>query len=137
VLRRVADEFGLPPHAPCHVVRSLHFVDGRRIAASPDGRRAGEPVGDSLGPVTGTAEAGPLGVLNSVLRIDAARHYPGGYNLNLTLPAEGARPELISAQADPERHRDLVVRVAGFSARFVELSALEQAALIERAEAAA
>jgi len=42
---------------------------------------------------------------------------------------------LRAAQADPARYRDLVVRVAGFCARFVDLSAAEQEELIERAEA--
>jgi formate C-acetyltransferase len=43
---------------------------------------------------------------------------------------------LRAAQADPERHGDLVVRIAGFSGRFVDLSRTEQDELIERAEAA-
>jgi formate C-acetyltransferase len=44
---------------------------------------------------------------------------------------------LRAAQADPTAHGDLVVRIAGFSARFVDLSAAEQNELIARAEAAA
>ncbi|MFP4055701.1 MAG: pyruvate formate lyase family protein [Candidatus Brocadiia bacterium] len=162
VLDAVDARFGHPPHFACHVVRSLHHVDGRRIAASPDGRRAGTPVADSVGAQTGTAQAGPTATLNSVLKLRAARHYRGGYNLNLTLPAHATTPEAVlslveaffgkggqelqinvfeadalrAARERPEEHGDLVVRFAGLSARFVDLSPAEQEELIERAEAA-
>jgi formate C-acetyltransferase len=144
------------------VVRSLHHLDGQRLGASADGRHAGEPVGDSLGAVAGTAMAGPTAMLQSVLRVDTVAHYPGGTNLNVTLTSGQATPECIEAlvagffgeggqeiqinvldaatlrqaQADPASHGDLVVRVAGLCARFVELSRREQAELIARAEEA-
>ena len=153
---------GLPRPVVCHVVRILHHVDGRRLAASPDGRRAGEPVGDSLGGVCGTMKEGPTATLASVLKLDARRRFAGGTNLNLTLPAGQADPAILSAliegffdgggqelqvavlhadtlraaRADPQRFADLVVRVAGLNARFVELSAAEQDELIRRAEEA-
>jgi formate C-acetyltransferase len=162
-LGRVAERHGLPPFAVCHVVRSLHHLDGRRIGATVDGRRAGEPVADSLGPAGGTSRNGPTALLASVLRINAARSFPGIANLNLTLAAgqasaatvealgrtffDGGGQELQvsvldaaclrDAQRRPERHRDLVVRVAGLNARFVELAPLEQNELLRRAERAA
>jgi formate C-acetyltransferase len=147
---------------PCHVVRSLHHLDGRSIGATPDGRFAGQMVGDSVGGICGTMNEGPTAMLNSVLKIDAARYYAGGYNLNLTLPgglcderiiaalisgffqARGQElqvnvldtAKLRAARANPDAYRDLVVRMAGLSARFIELSTLEQDELIARAEAA-
>ncbi|MHC5053991.1 MAG: glycine radical domain-containing protein [Planctomycetota bacterium] len=159
-LRAVAERQGLPPFTVCHVVRSLHHVDGRRIGPTADGRGAGEPVGESVGPVIGTAGGGPTAVLASALKLDARRWFSGIYNLNLTLPGGLASPEILrglaegffrgggqelqigvldaaalrAARADPERHRDVVVRVAGLNARFVELSATEQEELIRRAE---
>jgi len=162
ILRETEAELGLAPHTPCHVVRSLHHVDGATIGASPDGRRSGEPVGDSLAGAPHGQAPSPTSVLEFVSCIDSARHYAGGYNVNLTLPS-GVRPGLLdglaaaffarggqelqvnsldparlrAALCDPAAHRDIVVRVAGFSARFVELSPLEQAELIERAERAA
>lgn len=162
-LRRVSDRHGLPPFAVCHVVRSLHHLDGRRIGATADGRGAGEPVADSLGAAGGSCRRGPTALLGSVLRIDAARDFPGITNLNLTLPAgqadaatigalargffEGGGQELQvnvldaarlrDAREHPERHRNLVVRIAGLNARFIELAALEQDELILRADAVA
>ncbi len=160
VLDAVDARFGRSRHVVCHVVRSLHHLDGQRIAASPDGRLAGTPVADSIGAQAGTAAAGPTAILNSVLKLDAARDYRGGYNLNLTLTRSTARPGVVlamieaffgqggqelqincldaatlrAARDDPERHADLLVRVAGFSARFIDLSRVEQDELIARAE---
>ena len=159
VLDEIDRQFGHPPHFVCHVVRSLHHVDGKHIAASPDGRFAWTPVADSIGAQTGTAHNGPVGILQSVLKLDAARYYRGGYNLNLTLLKWGATPAIVrsliegffdeggqelqincfdaatlrAAQRDPESYRDLMVRVAGFSARFVDLPPVEQEELIQRA----
>jgi formate C-acetyltransferase len=160
VLNDVDEQFGHGPHMVCHVVRSLHRLDGQRIAASPDGRLAGMPVADSIGAPTGTAHNGPTAMLNSVLKLDAARTHRGGYNLNVTLSPRETTPETLrslvetffdhggqelqincydgatlrAAQRNPAAHGDLVVRVAGFSARFVDLSTDEQEELIARAE---
>jgi pyruvate-formate lyase len=161
VLNAVDAQFGGLPHVVCHVVRSLHHVDGRRIAASPDGRYAWTPVADSIGAQTGTALAGPTAVLNSVLKLDAANNYRGGYNLNLTFSRSSTTPDALlalietffgsegqelqincfdaetlrAARENPEQYGDLIVRIAGFSTRFVDLSTTEQEELIERAEA--
>lgn len=164
--KRVLDEvdahFEDGPHMSIHVVRSLHHLDGRRIGATPDGRRAMTPVADSIGAETGTAVAGPTALLKSVLKIDAARFFRGGYNLNLTLSSAQTRPEFLrslveaffaeggqelqincfdaatlrTAQKNPQEYGDLIVRFSGFSARFVDLSVVEQEELIGRAEAA-
>jgi len=165
VLDAVDTRLQSAPHMVCHVVRSLHHFDGKQIAASPDGRLAWTPVADSIGAETGTANAGPTGILNSAVKLNPGHNYRGGTNLNLTLPAAAwQRPEmqanllslvetyfaeggqelqiaaldaatLRDAQAHPERHGDLLVRVAGFNTRFVDLAPVEQAELIRRAEA--
>lgn len=148
-------------HVCCHVVRSLHHLDGRRLGATPDGRRAGAPLSDSIAPPGGCARKGPSALLASVLRVDSVRYYRGGYNLNVTLPGPAGRTEVVRslveaffgsggqelqinclsaavlrhAQREPERFGHLLVRVAGLSARFVDLSTLEQEELIARAEA--
>jgi formate C-acetyltransferase len=104
-------------------------------------------------------------VLNSVLKLKPSEYYRGGTNLNLTLPsANWDQPDMVDtlqtlvetffarggqevqiaslnaatlrdAQLHPERHGDLVVRIAGFNARFVDLAPVEQEELIQRAEA--
>ncbi|NOY82702.1 MAG: hypothetical protein GXP31_17025 [Kiritimatiellaeota bacterium] len=161
VLDRIDREFGHNGHIVCHVVRSLHHLDGKRTGASPDGRHAGRPVADSIGAGAGEATRGPTAVLNSVARIDACTYYRGGYNLNITLPAGRTRANVLlpliegffrrggqelqvncldaerlrDAQHHPERHGDLLVRFAGLSSRFVDLSRVEQDELIARAEA--
>lgn len=145
-------------HLVCHVVRSLHHLDGKRIAASPDGRSARAPVADSIGVAPEHARSAPTAILNSVAKIDASRFYPGGYNLNLTLPAQpnpgnslrtlvetffhrGGQELQINcldpavlrdAQRHPERHPDLVVRFAGFCSRFVDLAPVEQEEILAR-----
>jgi len=166
VLRRLEQSSDCPPLLMEMVVRSLHHLEGRRLGATPDGRRAGEPLADSIGAELGTATAGPTATLNSVCKMHTVTYWPGGYNLNLTLPAgllsgpdmNGKITALVDvffahggqelqincldadtlrdAQAHPEKHPDLLVRVAGFNALFAKLSAAEQDELIRRVEAA-
>ena len=159
-LRLLAKESGLPPFPVCHVVRSLHHLDGMRIGNTLDGREAGSPVADSIGSVLGTQTEGPTALLNSVAKIDASRFFAGIYNLNITLPSSPDNPGLLrclteaffkkggqeiqinvfdaarlrEAQIHPELFRDLIVRISGFNARFIELSKAEQDELIRRAE---
>ena len=52
-------ELGTPPLMMEMVVRSLHHLEGRRLGATPDGRGAGEPLGDSIGPPGGATIDGP------------------------------------------------------------------------------
>jgi len=164
-LEALRKELGTPPLLMEMVVRSLNHVEGSRLGATPDGRGAGELLGDSVGPPGGTSPGGPTAVLNTVRAMDAPRHWPGGYNLNLTLPSmaganEEGRSRLVSlieayfatggqelqlnfldadtlcvAREHPERYPDLMVRIAGFNAFFVELSPVQQAEIIARATA--
>ncbi len=161
VLERVDREFGHSGHMVCHVVRSLHHLDGKRIAASPDGRCAWTPVSDSIGAGRRNNRRGPTAILNSVAKIDACTYYRGGYNLNITVhkgqitaPALAALIEafflqggqelqincvaaetLRDAQRHPEQYGDLIVRFAGLSSRFVDLAPAEQNEIIARADA--
>jgi formate C-acetyltransferase len=166
VLCAIAEQDGCPPLLAEMVVRSLHHVEGRRLPATPDGRRGGQPLCDSVGAEFGTVKKGVLSLLNSVRKLEPRRYWPGGYNLNLTLPgttweAASMRPrwlalidtffagggqelqinclnssQLREARRRPDQHRDVLVRVAGFNARFVDLSAVEQEEIIRRAEEA-
>ncbi|HHV62064.1 MAG TPA: glycyl radical protein [Firmicutes bacterium] len=143
---------------------SSHVPLGQEVGATPDGRRAGEPLADGgISPVRGTDRRGPTAVLRSASRIDHVLSSNGSL-LNLKfLPStlEGqsgiakfvtflrafvmlkvaqvqfnviSSQTLLDAQAHPENYRNLVVRVAGYSAYFVDLSRDIQNDIIMRTE---
>lgn len=134
---------------------------GRETGATADGRRAGEPVSENQSPVLGADRNGPTALLNSLAKLPF-EHTPGGgvtlvlhptafageeglsalgnlletYFLNGGLHLQitlADRETLLAAQARPEEHRHLVVRVTGYSAYFVTLDAESQAQIIARA----
>jgi formate C-acetyltransferase len=164
---RLEGEPGTPKMMFELVVRSLHHLEGQALGATPDGRLAGAPLADSVGAQMGTARSGVSALLNSVCKLQPRTFWGGGYNLNLTLPlaewqdapAQAVLSSMVdvffssggqelqvnilnveilrNAQVRPERYPDLMVRIAGFNARFIDLSPLEQEEMIHRAEAAA
>ncbi|MEW6749683.1 MAG: pyruvate formate lyase family protein [Candidatus Latescibacterota bacterium] len=138
-------------------------IYGERTSATPDGRRAGEPLADCAGPAQGRNTEGLTQTLQSVLRLPHARaHGPlalslrfpraaladaasraklraaveayfAGGGQHLQICVAGAE-EMRAAQRDPEAHRDLVVRVGGFNAYFATLDRRWQDDLIARSE---
>ena len=134
---------------------------GERAGASADGRLAGDILTRNLNPTWGTDRKGPTAVLHSLSQIDFTTA-PDGSSLDLRFdPALFATSEdrqtfigflkafvdlgimemqisvvdtatLLDARAHPERHPHLLVRVAGYSARFVDLSPQEQEEIIGR-----
>jgi pyruvate formate-lyase/glycerol dehydratase family glycyl radical enzyme len=149
------------PYRPGFFSYGMHVLEGGLLGATPDGRRAGEPLSNSLSPVNGSETNGPTGVMRSVARIDASQA-SNGYALNIKLmPSLLATPAgrdtftallrgyfdlgglevqpnvvddatLRDAQRHPERYRDLVVRVSGYSAFWVDLGPAIQADLLAR-----
>ncbi len=139
---------------------TCHIYFGSVLGASADGRRAGTPVSEGISPVQGADRKGPTAVLKSAARMDQLR--TGGTLLNMKfLPSvfdgdEGPAKlgalvrgyfrmdghhvqfnvvdaaTLREAQAHPERHRDLIVRVAGYSDYFCDLSRELQDEIIAR-----
>ena len=140
---------------------TAHVGAGKRVGATPDGRKAGTPLSDGLSPTYGRDRKGPTAALASMVKVDLIRA-PDGVIVNqrlapgLLAAEEGRRKmagllrsfveaggfhwqfnvvsteTLLEAQGHPERHGDLVVRVAGYSAFFVDLSRAAQDAIIER-----
>jgi len=140
---------------------------GTFTPATPDGRKAGEPLSDCMGPVHTQCcshdRSGPTAIVNSVTKIDHSR-IANGIILNWkfapsTIAGDTGRDGLIglmdayfakqgmqsqfsvvgketmqAAQADPGQYKDLLVRIAGYSAYFVELSRELQNDLIGRTE---
>lgn len=140
---------------------------GLGLGASIDGRKAGEPISDNMGPVhtalTSHDISGPTAIANSVTKVDHSLA-TNGTLLNWKFPPEfvkgiEGRENLISfidayfkklgmhcqfnimsnemmkdAMERPENYKDMLVRVAGYSAYFVELGKPLQLDLIHRTE---
>jgi pyruvate formate-lyase/glycerol dehydratase family glycyl radical enzyme len=141
---------------------TCHVYFGSMTGATPDGRNAWEPHSDGISPVQGADRYGPTAVLQSAAKIDHAR--TGGTLLNQKFtPAvvEGQEgidhlthlvrtyfklgghhiqfnvvnaATLREAQKHPEQHRDLIVRVAGYSDYFCDLTKALQDEIIARTE---
>lgn len=142
---------------------TAHVLFGMLTAASPDGRKAGEPLSDGISPVQQLDKNGPTASIRSVAVIDQKK-FSNGTLLNMrfhptALSNETGKAKLIAliktyfalggmelqfnivsakvlrkAQETPEEYRDLVVRIAGFSAYFVELYKASQEDIIKRTE---
>ena len=136
---------------------------GQWVGALPSGRKAGTPLTDGIGATGGTDVNGPTALIKSVSRIPHAR-YTQGTQLNVKFEPELVKGEdgiahmmnlvktmgmlgvyhaqvnvvdketLIDAQEHPEKHRDLLIRVAGYTAFFVELGKETQNEIIGRTE---
>ena len=141
---------------------TVHIYFGGVVGALPDGRKAGEPLSEGISPVQGADRNGPTSVLKSAAKIDHVR--TGGTLLNqkftpqllagdngITKLAHLIRTyfrmdghhiqfnvvtadTLRKAQAEPEKYRDLIVRVAGYSDYFVDLGIALQNEIIQRTE---
>jgi formate C-acetyltransferase len=141
---------------------TVHIYFGQVAGALPSGRKAGEPVSEGISPSQGGDRRGPTAVVKSAARIDHAR--TGGTLLNMKFnPQVLAGDESIEklahlirayfkldghhiqfnvinaetlrkAQQNPEKYRDLIVRVAGFSDYFVDVGRDLQNEIIARTE---
>ena len=140
-----------------------HYTGGKAVGALPNGRKAGEPLNDgSISPMRGQDKTGITAVLRSVFKAEfkesvttvlnqkfsaALMKSPDGRDkladLTDTFMKNGGQhiqynlvdaQTLHSAQKDPEKHRDLVVRIGGFSAYFVHLTQEVQEDVITRSE---
>ncbi len=140
-----------------------HVGQGYTTWATPDGRRAGTPIADAASPCQGRDTNGPTAVFLSSLCYDH-RRFMDGVCLNIRLhPTALSRDDGIAklrdmvkaymdsggaeaqfnvvstdvlrkAQREPDEYRNLVVRIAGYSAYFVELTRDCQEDLISRHE---
>lgn len=141
---------------------TVHIFFGKAVGATPDGRKAGEPLSEGVSPVQGADRKGPTAVVKSVAKIDHVR--TGGTLLNqkftpqlladdvgidklgqlvrtyFKLDGHHIQFNVVSsemlrdAQKHPERYRDLIVRVAGYSDYFVDLGVDLQNEIIKRTE---
>jgi formate C-acetyltransferase len=141
---------------------TCHVYFGSLTGATPDGRKAFEPLSDGISPVQGVDRCGPTAVIQSASRMDHAR--TGGTLLNQKFTPHILKGEdglthlahlvrtyfkldghhiqfnvvtaetLRAAQKEPEKYRDLIVRVAGYSDYFCDLTTPLQNEIIARTE---
>lgn len=140
---------------------SNYIPAGAVVGATPDGRLAATPLTEGCSPHTGTDVTSPTAAMRSVAKINHENH-AGGTLLNIKLSPNALKTDkdlrnlaamirgffelgafhvqfnvistetLRAAQQRPEEHQDLLVRVAGYSTRFVTLSKEVQDAIIAR-----
>jgi len=144
---------------------TANVMMGAMLGATPDGRKAGEPIADAISPRQGFDKNGPTAYLRSAANLPQ-RKMTNGDQLNIkftpssVLGDEGAEKlkmliqtyfslggmqvqfnvvdtkELYEAKEKPSEHQDLIVRIAGFSTYFVSLSPQTQDDFISRTEQA-
>jgi len=141
---------------------TCHVYFGSVMHAGPDGRKAGMPVSEGVSPVQGSDKNGPTSVIKSAAKIDHL--HTGGTLLNQKFSPDFFEDDtairkisslvrsyfrmnghhiqfnvvtaatLRDAQKHPEKHRNLIVRVAGYSDYFNDLGEDLQNEIINRTE---
>jgi len=139
-----------------------HVYFGSKVGATADGRKALQPLSEGISPVQGADTQGPTAVVKSAAKIDQLK--TGGTLLNQKISPsmfdnESGISKLVglirgyfrmdghhiqfnvvtadtlrNAQKHPEKYRDLIVRVAGYSDYFNDLSEELQNEIINRSE---
>jgi formate C-acetyltransferase len=138
---------------------AFHIAMGAFTGATPDGRKMSEPLGNGITPQTGMALAGPTAIVKSASKLGQTE-ISNGNTLILRFQPSSAQPDklrsliktyfdlggmqlqfnmvdsetLLDAQAHPEKYRDLVVRIAGYSVLFTNLSKKAQDEIISRTQ---
>lgn len=162
IVTREKNAFGYPM-APAYLGITVHYWFGASCGATPDGRLAYTPFADgSLSPYPGTDTCGPTAVIKSATKANTSpalatlfnlKFYPsvftnregmkkfwyliktysdlGGYHIQFNVVD---RDTLLRAKEHPEDYPDLLIRVAGFSAYFVDLAPMVQDEIIARTE---
>lgn len=139
---------------------SFHLAFGAFTAASADGRKSRDPLSNGVGPSHGVDKKGPTAILNSVKKLEnelqtngnslilsfhpktfKTELFPalirsffvpkGGYHIQFNIVG---KESLCDAQKNPEKNPGLVVRIAGYSVLFNELSKNAQDDIIARTE---
>jgi benzylsuccinate synthase len=159
-MRKIINYSGAPV-SPGGQSVGYYLQMGATTGATPDGRFGGDPASDGgISPYMGTDVNGPTAVLKSVSKVNAAtqkaellnqRFQPSimrskhgfkiwlsymntWYDMNIDHVQFNviSNEEMKAAQKEPEKHSDLIVRVAGYSARFVDISKYAQDTMIAR-----
>jgi benzylsuccinate synthase len=150
------------PVLPVGQAVGLYMEVGSRTGPTPDGRFGGDAADDGgISPYMGSDKKGPTAVLKSVSKVKKNQK-ANLLNQRLSVPIMRSvhgfdiwksymdawealnimhvqfnvvsTEEMRAAQKDPEKHQDLIVRVSGFSARFVDIPTFGQNTIIARNE---
>jgi formate C-acetyltransferase len=139
---------------------TFHLAFGVFTGASADGRKKTEPLSNGIGPTSGMDKNGPTAILNSIKKLKndlmtngnslILAFHPNALKLEILIPMirtffepEGGyqiqfnivgKRTLCEAQDNPDNYRGLVVRIAGYSVYFTELSKTAQDEIIARTE---
>ena len=147
---------------PCLETDMNHIRVGKTVGATPDGRPAGQPLSENTSPSPGSCGKGLTAMLRSLAKLPLERIASGALNIRLSsrvaadegglarlsallrtyLNLGGLQVQLsfadaetlLQAQRTPEAYRDLMVRITGYSAVFVDMDAAAQNEIIRRAE---
>lgn len=148
MIRDQASVVGLDHYLMVVINNSMNVDLGRMSGALPDGRRAGEPLANGNNPVAGRDRQGVTAFMRSLVKLRPNRHAGAVQNMKFSRGlftrsrvkleallsaywADGGaqamitvvnRGDLEAAIREPEKWGHLIVRVGGFSARFVELA---------------
>ncbi len=149
---------GLHRYNIVSVNNSMSAEWGNFCSASPCGRKKGSPMANANGPSIGADKCGITALLNSMSKFDNTKHVGvinnvrftkelfaqagekvgallkaffqnGGVQANLCVVG---REDLENAMVHPENYQNLMVRIGGFSARFVTLNPVVQREILER-----
>ena len=157
-IKAQAPRVGLASYLGVTINNAQNTTLGRWVGATPDGRKAGTPMANANNPTAGTDVRGITAMLNSILKPSHDNHAGMVSNIRLTRESfslahekilglidnyfeRGAahamitvvgRDDLRNAMLRPSEYRDLIVRVGGFSARFVDLKKDVQQEIYDR-----
>jgi pyruvate-formate lyase len=160
---RAYDNSPFRPYIVAREGLAWHYFGGLGARALPNGRKAFEPLNDgAMSPMRGADRKGPTAVLRSAVKAGFRESYASVLNqkfsgamvrsdesidklvayTNAFMGSGGSHiqynmvdtNELKDAKVHPENHRDLIVRIGGFSAYFTQLSAGIQDDVIDRNE---
>jgi trans-4-hydroxy-L-proline dehydratase len=141
----------------------VHVMEGFATRATADGRKAYEPISNSLSPVNGAEKSGITAVLNSLAKLNY-QYAANGVAVNVRIHPQNLEKEenlekfywlfntyfqnggmqiqptvvstetLREAQKNPEKYKDLIVKVGGYNATYIDLGTPIQNEIISRLE---
>jgi trans-4-hydroxy-L-proline dehydratase len=148
-------------YIPSCILFATYGWAGLKVGATPDGRLSGQPLNDSIGAVAGRDVNGPTALLNSVTKLPLTKMFgtpvlnvrfqksvvtseagqravaalvrtffeKGGLMIQISVLS---RHDMLAAQKEPEKYRDLIVRIGGYSEYFTTLGPDLQETVIAR-----